>query len=54
MKWLILITSRFVQLQTKVSAFTEPVMWDFVVVAAVFQAVLPFFFATFEILQLDS
>ena len=40
------LTSRFVQLNINVSAFIEPVVRDFVVRAAVFQAVLLFFFAT--------
>ena len=43
----ILVTSRFVQLQNKVSAFMEPVVRGFVVGAAVFHAVLLFFFASF-------
>ena len=47
MKQLIAVTSRFVQLQIKVLAFIEPVVRDFVVGAAVFQAVLLFVFATF-------
>ena len=48
------LTSRFVRLQIKVSAFIEPVVQDFVVSAAVFQAVLSFFFATFKTLQLNN
>ena len=44
---MILVTSRFVQLQIKVSAVIEPVVQDFEVGAFVFQAVLLFFFATF-------
>ena len=46
--------SQFVQLKINVSAFIEPVVRDFVVCAAVFQAVLLFFFATIYILQLSS
>ena len=45
-KWLILVTSRFVQLKMNISAFIELFVQDFVVGAAVFKAVLLFFFAT--------
>ena len=47
MKWPILLTSQFIQLQIKDSAFIDSVVQDFVVGAVVFQAVLLFFSATF-------
>ena len=46
-KWLIPITSRFDQHLIKVSAFIEVVVQVLVVYAAIFRAVLLFFFVTF-------